>query len=168
LLVQAFIEVFPHVTLWSTAPYEMMLVGSLEPIDLDARRIAARFNEAPVAAALREVGVPSPAALLATFVTDRSGLERYAAAAPSVTDDRPRIEYAAWVRDREILRTLPNLLALRDEPPASPEQRTLLRFYEAGLLAYAGDREGWAGAMRDVMAADGANPYYRWFTGGRQ
>jgi hypothetical protein len=31
------------------------------------------------------------------------------------------------------------------------------------LSAFAGDREGLVEDMRSVRAADGANPYYRWF-----
>jgi spermidine synthase len=73
----------------------MLLVGSEEPIELDATRIAARYNQPEVAAAFREVGIGSPAALLATWVTDRQGLESYAGDAPPVTDDHPRIECCA-------------------------------------------------------------------------
>ena len=39
------------------------------------------------------MGVGSTAALLATWVTDRAGLERFTAGALAVTDDQPRIEY---------------------------------------------------------------------------
>lgn len=46
----------------------------------------------------------SAQALLATWVSDRNGLQRFAGDAPAVTDDRPRIEYAPWVRPREISR----------------------------------------------------------------
>jgi len=41
-------------------------------------RIAERFGRPAVLAACREVGVASPTALLATYVTDRAGLESYA------------------------------------------------------------------------------------------
>jgi hypothetical protein len=54
------------------------------------RRTSALFNQPEVQSALREIGIASPAALLATWITDRAGLERYAAAALPVTDDRPR------------------------------------------------------------------------------
>ena len=45
-LVRSFLEVFPHASLWTTEFHEMLLVGSLEPIELDVPRIAARFNAA--------------------------------------------------------------------------------------------------------------------------
>ena len=116
-LVASFINVFPHASLWTTELHEMLLVGSMDPLPLDARRIADRYAAPAVATALAEVGVGSAAALLATWVTDRDGLARFAGATPAVTDDRPAIEYAAWVRPREILRTLPALLALRTPAP---------------------------------------------------
>jgi len=38
-------------------------------------------------------------------------------------------------------------------------------FYQAGLDAYAGERELWAERMRRVHAEDASNPYYSWFSG---
>lgn len=177
-LVRSFVDVFPHASLWTTELHEMLLVGSREPLVLDAQRVAARFSQSEVAAALRAVGIGSPEALVALWVTDREGLVRYAQDAPPVTDDRPAIEYASWVRPKEILRTLPALLAVRADPPlehadegfragVAGERDRLMRFYRAGLSAYAGRRDSWAQDMRSVMTEDGDNPYYRWFGGAR-
>lgn len=176
-MVRAFLDAFPHATLWTTELHEMLLVGSNDPIELDAAQIAQRFNQPSVAASLGEVGVSSPAALLSTWVTGRAGLERYAGDTPPVTDDHPSIEYATWVRRNELVRVLPELVALRTDPPlqgANPElieamhrQRDVLfTFYASGLAAYQGDRDQWSEAMGMVMQADGQNPYYRWIAGG--
>jgi spermidine synthase len=156
----------------------MMLVGSMEPIELDVPRISQRFAQPGVAAALREVGIASPAALLATWITDRAGLEYYAADAQPVTDNRPGIEYSAWVRSADFPKVLTQLLALRSEPPLQgadnafleamhTERSTLQAFYDAGLAAYRGDRDAWHANIRRVMRDDGSNPYYRWFVGAR-
>ncbi|MNG65301.1 Spermidine synthase [compost metagenome] len=178
-LLRSFLDVFPHASLWTTEFHETLMIGSLEPLVLDVPRISQRFDQPSVATALAEVGVDSVAALLATWLTDRQGLERFAGAAPAVTDDRPRIEYAPWVRAREITRVLPPLLALRMPPPlqgsdeslrAAVEARwgLLHSFYRVSLLAYEGDRQAWAREARQLMQADGANPYFRWFfAGGR-
>jgi len=176
-LVRSFLDAFPYASLWTTEFHEMLLVGSAEPIELDVSRIAARFDQPEVATALREVGIASPAALLATWVTDRAGLERYADGAPTVTDDRPRIEYATWVRLGEVSRVLPRVLALRTDPPlhgadegflaaVATERDRLLGFYAAGLHAYNGERDMWARALKRVLSEDSANPYYRWIVGG--
>ncbi len=173
-LVASFIEVFPHAQLWTSELHEMLLLGSMQPLALDAARIEARYNQPDVAAALKAVGVPSAAALLSTWVTDRDGLARFAGRTQAVTDDRPGIEYATWVRPREVARVLPALLALRSEPPlvgASEalradmqlERARLDTFYRASLAAYVGDRETWGREMNKLARDDGDNAYYRWF-----
>lgn len=175
-LVRSFLDAFPYATLWTTEFHEMLLVGSHKPIELDTARLAQSFAQPEVQTALREVGIASLAALLATWVTDRQGLERFAGDAAAVTDDRPRIEYAPWVRANEITRTLPALLREASEPPlanADPtlsasvkdQRQRLLRFYQMSLNAYRGDRQAWAREQREVIREDGANPYYRWFLG---
>jgi spermidine synthase len=176
-LVRSFLDVFPHATLWTTEFHETLLIGSATPIELDAKRIAERFDQAGVTAALTEVGIATPAALLATYITDRAGLEHFAGDAPPTTDDRPRIEYAAWVRPGEISRVLPRVLSLRTDPAIAnadeplmasigAERRRLMDFYQAGLNGYAGEREQWAENMGRVNVAGGPNAYYAWFMGG--
>ena len=176
-LARSFLDIFPYVSLWTTELHEMMLVGSLDPIELDVARISQRFHQPEVAQTLGEVGINSPAALLATWITDRTGLERYVANAPAVTDDRPRIEYAPWVKPGEVRYTLPHLLDTYSAPPLQgadtafnaeleAERQTLMHFYSSGIAAYKGDRQAWADNLRYVIAADGNNPYYNWFTGG--
>lgn len=178
-LVRSFLNVFPHVSLWTTEFHEMLLIGSQTPLELDAARISQRFAQPEVNRALAEVGVDSVSALLATWVTDRQGLERFAGSAEAVTDDRPRIEYAPWVRAREITRVLPELLALRTAPPLSnadpalqaavaDQWQVLKRFYGLTLLAYNGNRQGWAREVRQLMQTEAGNPYFRWFIGGGQ
>lgn len=176
-LVASFIAVFPHATLWTTEMHEMLLVGSMQPMPLDAGRIAARMAQPQLRQALAEVGVGSPAALLATWVTDREGLARFAGDAAPVTDDRPAIEYAPWVRPREIVRTLPALLALRSDPPLGPHAQSLTQeienergaldlFYRSALAAYRGDRVEWSESAAALARLAQANPYLRWFMAG--
>jgi len=175
-LVRAFLDAFPRASLWTTELHEMLLVGGADPLELDATRIAARFAEPDVSRALADVGVTSPAALLATWVTDRDGLERFARGADPVTDDRPRIEYATWTRRGEFARVLPEVLALQTDPPlvnadraffdaVGTERTRLHRFYEAGVLA-AGERRSEALALfQQVLNEDATNPYFRWLAG---
>jgi spermidine synthase len=173
-LVRSFLEVYPHASLWTTELHEMLLVGSLEPIGLDAARITERFNQPEVASALREVGIASPEALLATWITGRAGLEVYAGDARPVTDDQPRIEYADWARSDELQRVLPELIGLRTDAPLhgadenfleleAIERQRLLVFYQASLNGQAGHRELWARDMERLLESDGENPYFRWF-----
>ncbi|MBI4893036.1 MAG: fused MFS/spermidine synthase, partial [Acidobacteria bacterium] len=174
-LVQSFLKVFPYASLWTTELHEMLLIGSAQPMVLDAPTIEKRFAHPSVQSALAEVGIPTTTALMATYVTGRDGLVSFAGTTPPVTDDRPTIEYASWVRTDEFLRVLPLLLSLRAKPAFSgsitaeaalaieAERSRLLRFYEAGLLAYRGERDAWARTISDVLQEDSQNPYYRFF-----
>ncbi len=173
-LVRSFLDVFPHASLWTTELHEMLLIGSREPVDLEVARISERYRQPEVSAALGEIGISSPEALLATWVMDRAGLEAYAGDAPPVTDDHPRIEFADWVRPDELQRTLPRLMELRTNPPLlgaddafaemlAEERQLLLLFYQAALNAGAGHRDLWARDMRLVLEGAGDNAYYRWF-----
>jgi len=175
-LVRSFLDVFPHATLWTTELHEMLLVGSIERIDLDVPRIIKRFNQPDVASALSDVGIASPEALMATWVMDRVGLETYAGDALPVTDDQPRIEYADWVRYDELQRVLPKLIELRTNPPllgadasfvrsVAAERQRLLLFYQAALNAQSGYPELWARDIQLVREGDSENAYYRWFGG---
>lgn len=177
-LIRSFLDVFPHATLWTTEVHEMLLMGSLEPMPLDLARVRSRFEQPAVGAALAEVGIPTADALLATYVCDRSGLERYAGDALPVTDDHPRIEYGPWVPPGEFERTLVQLLELQSEAlltGASETDRQQIResrrllhtFYATALYAYEGERRKWEETLTQVLRADPDNPYFRWFAGDR-
>jgi len=172
-LVRSFLDVFPYANLWSTEMHEMLLIGSFLPIELDVNQITSHFAPSDVSTPLQAVGISSSAALMATWITGTDGLRKFANDAPAVTDDYPRIEYSAWVRPREITRILPELLALQTAPPLinsdatfqsdmSGEHNNLMKFYAAGLAAYAGDRDAWSQDISEVLREDSANPYYRW------
>ena len=172
-LVRSMLDVFPYVTLWTTEVHEMMLIGSMTPLSLDYTTVAERMQTPETARALREVGINSPADLLATYITDRAGLERYARDTLPVTDDQPRIEYANWVRPREILRVLPKFLGLSSPVPvsATPAEselvnesfKQLLDFYEIAYRSYSDDRDTWAERRLDLRRRGNPNAYYDWF-----
>jgi len=175
-LVRSLLDVFPYVTLWTTELHEMLIVGSMEPVPLDADRIRRRFEQPTVADALRAGGISSPAALLATYVTDRAGLEGYVAGAPAVTDDRPLIEHAGWMRSGEFVRVLPRIMSFRRPVPlatADPtleaaieaERRRLMTFYQASLHHYAREPAKAGPLLERVLGDDPENPYFRWFVG---
>jgi spermidine synthase len=178
-LIRSFLDVFPYVTLWTTELHEAMLIGSLTPIEMDVPRIKERFRQLNVSTALSEVGIDSPAALLATYLCDRDSLESYVGDAKPTTDDRPRIEYGPWVLPGDFERMLPHILELQANPPllhaeagledAIFERRqTLHRFYETAIYAYQKDRVRWGQTIAWVLEQEPNNPYYRWFVGGRK
>jgi predicted membrane-bound spermidine synthase len=171
-LVRSMLDAFPYVTLWSTEFHEMMLIGSQNPMPLNPDQIGDRFAIPSVKTALAEVGIQSPQALLATYVTDRAGLESYVQDASPVTDDRPLIEYADWVRPGEIARVLPAVMrtnTLVPLPEDNPWQReidqeryNLWRLYKAQLSSYEGEENDWYYQISEVLEADPDNAYYQW------
>jgi spermidine synthase len=176
-LVRSFIDVFPYVSLWTTEVHEMMLIGSIQPMVLDVGRISTRFTRPEVAAALAEVGIDSPAALLATWVSDREGLLEFVAGAPPVTDDRPRIEVAPWLRPGEMARVLPTVLAVTTDPPLRGADDEFVAAVdrhrgELGLLFQAlqasleGERQREAESLWRLRRAAPDNPYYAWIAPG--
>lgn len=171
-LVRSMLDVFPYLSLWTTELHEMMIIGSMKPMPLDFGQVSRRMRSPAIAEVLQEVGVRTPADLLATYVTDRAGLEAFAGDAPPVTDDRPRIEYAHWVRPNELTEVLPGLLALRKPPPVTgstaekarieASYNELAAFYEILLLLMARDQAFFARLQAFASSAE-SNPYYAWF-----
>jgi len=173
-LVRSFLDVFPQATLWTTELHETLLLGGQEALRLDPATIAARMAQPEVKASLAEVGVGDPVALLSTVVTDRVGLEAYAGDAPAVTDDRPRIEHASWLRPGEFGRVLARVLLQRREPPlvggdetvralVAARRDTLLAFYQAAVYWYGGQTDQVEPLLTAALGAEPDNPYFRWF-----
>jgi spermidine synthase len=171
-IVRSMLDVFPYVSLWTTELHEMMIIGSMKPVPLNFALVSERMRTPRIARVLEEVGVMTPADLLATYVTGRTGLEDYAKDALPVTDDRPRIEYAHWVRRNELNHILPKLLAYREPPPvaASSAEKAqieasysqLADFYEIWLLAIARDKAFFARVQAFARSAE-PNAYFAWF-----
>jgi len=72
---------------------EGVAIASDEPLHIDRDLLARRMSEPAVADDLTAIGLRSPEDLLATFVAADETLTAYLSDTPSLTDDRPRIEY---------------------------------------------------------------------------
>ena len=72
---------------------EGVAIGSDEPLKIDRDTLAKRMSAPAVAEDLAAIGLRSPEDLLATFVAADDALAAYLDDTPSLTDDRPRIEY---------------------------------------------------------------------------
>ncbi|MFH0944390.1 MAG: fused MFS/spermidine synthase, partial [Planctomycetota bacterium] len=94
-IVRTFSEVFPEVSAWVTG-YDMVLLGSLEPLAIDLQRIRSRVSREPVRSLLRGVGVPDAESLLGCYFAGRESLQELAGrASRTITDDQPWIEFTA-------------------------------------------------------------------------
>jgi len=105
--------------------------GAAEAIDHSSRLLTLEGEDGAVvagaAAPLAEVGVESPEAHPARWLSDRAGLERFAGDAVRETDDRPVLEHAAWMRRGEFQRVVPRLLSVATDVPCAPATRCARR-----------------------------------------
>ena len=119
-IVLTFSEVFPEVSAWVTG-YDLVLLGSLEPLAIDVEQVRERMAREPTRSMLRNIGVSEAADLLGCWFAGRPTLDRLAGRAPRpITDDRPWIEFTAprsALRSGYALEVLTLLAEASDEPP---------------------------------------------------
>ncbi len=94
LVVSTFRAAFPHTTIWSPGFANVILVGSLDPVGWDYRRLARTLNtSAGIREDLKSVGLWHPLALFAAYVTGDEGVGRMTAGAGVHTDNLPVLEF---------------------------------------------------------------------------
>lgn len=94
MIVRTFLEVFPHASLWMIRNTGL-LIGTVEPVALDPRELAARMEEPRVRADLARLGFRTVDNLLASFALDAAALRAFSAGAPVMTDNNPYLEFSA-------------------------------------------------------------------------
>jgi len=95
-IIRSFLDVFPNAVLLSGYGSELILVGSKgSEAHMRLDRVRSRLREdSPLRRDLEKLALSSPADLAATFVAGPAVLERVTRGLPSVTDDRPMMEYS--------------------------------------------------------------------------
>jgi len=96
MIIKAMLAKFKHVSLWMPSRMEGVAIASDEPLRIDPGELGVRMAAPSVAEDLTAIGLRSPDDLLATFVAADEKLAAFVRDAPSLTDDRPRIEYYNW------------------------------------------------------------------------
>jgi hypothetical protein len=155
--VQAFREVFPHTMLFVETS-EAIILGSDEPLTIDADRWRQYLGDPRVSQDLEEVGLSSLPQLLSTYIMDDDALEGYVGETPPVTDDLPTLEFFGSIAAGEVglEENVRELVAHRDSADkllrthvqdglTQAERAELRRLYPietAYLLAYAEYAEG--------------------------
>jgi spermidine synthase len=90
--VAAFREVFPHTMLFLETA-DVIVIGSGEPLTIDAARWRELLGDERTGADLEEVGLSTLPQLLATYMMDTPRIDRYVSGVPAVTDDLPTLEF---------------------------------------------------------------------------
>ena len=96
-IVATFRSVFPNGTVWLVGTDDVLMMGSNEGGPLDSRlaNIDKNWTRPGVAEDLAEVSAMNPFAVWSLYVGGPEELERYAAGAPVLTDDRMTLEFSA-------------------------------------------------------------------------
>jgi tetratricopeptide (TPR) repeat protein len=92
-ILGSFRDVFPHVRVFSTGLW-IIVLGSEEPFPaIDVPELTRRVSEPRVAKSLAEIGVRGPIELLSFYQFDEDRLARIVDGAARNTDDQPRAEF---------------------------------------------------------------------------
>lgn len=95
MVVRTFQQVFPHVSVWTAAPGDFLLVATPEPLRVDVAALERRVAASPGVRDDFERHGWARGGLLFRFLLDEEGARRFAAGAPLNTDDRPLLEFRA-------------------------------------------------------------------------
>ncbi len=96
LILKTFHEEFPYVSVWSSIPGDLLLIGSMQPHELSCERLAQRMREPAIQEALKPVHVERPELLLQLFLLGNEEIEQLTADVAWVhRDDQPFIEFSA-------------------------------------------------------------------------
>lgn len=97
MVLRAFLDSFPYVSLWTTAMsnHDVLLVGSLEPLDFSQQQLDRRLNEVQVPNYRIRGEILDSASFLRTFVGQGNTLRISIGPGPVASQGRPRLEYLA-------------------------------------------------------------------------
>jgi len=112
-LLKAFIDVFPHSTLWYVNEYSTHVIGSKKPLAISYNKVAGKYKNEVLKADMDEVGIGDPEHFLAQFIFDEKTLHDYCKDAKTNTDNYPFVEFS------KVISIAPNLdvmATIRDCP----------------------------------------------------
>jgi spermidine synthase len=92
-IVRAFTDVFPNSYLVEGSFRNLLLFGTLEPLNIDYSSLEKRAQANPVANRLQANGWPQPELLVTSIVAGPKFLKDYCKDAPPLTDDWPILQY---------------------------------------------------------------------------
>ncbi|MCX6013721.1 MAG: fused MFS/spermidine synthase, partial [Chloroflexi bacterium] len=93
-VLNTFVSVFPHSTLWSTEG-DLLLIGSINELKIDFKEFKQRVQETNVLASLNRIGINDAYGVLGTFVMDEKALASYTNGARLHTDNHPILQFSA-------------------------------------------------------------------------
>lgn len=94
-LLNTFRSVFPHVSIWTFSPTDLIILGSRNSIRLDDDRLQAAFSNPEIREELLQVGIREEKQFKSAYLMGNEEIRRFSRGAGLNTDDRPVIEFEA-------------------------------------------------------------------------
>lgn len=91
ILIKTFTSVFDHTTAWLIEREDLCLIGTVKPLYLELEYLTNRIRD--VRDELADIDIHDAWDLLALYIADEGGLNRYCGEVPVITDDLPLIEH---------------------------------------------------------------------------
>jgi len=151
IVVRSFQAAMPHCSLWmvkNCLNKHAVLLGTLEPMQLDLKRIGELMNRPALTADLRQISIYSPYDFVDCAVVTEEGLRKLAGGGPLHTDDQPYLEFGVTIkRDWEA--------CWLEELQAICAYHTSVAPYVTGVPAAAGPLESPQAVLQQYGAATG-------------
>jgi spermidine synthase len=169
IIARTFLSVFPHTSLWVSQGMDSkgsfvsytLLVGTIEPLNIDVAKLQERLKAAPVRQDLERYGLDTPAGFLDSFLCAESTLRSWVGEGPINTDNLPYTQYDTRYSKGEYTDTAefiepmediwPNLTNCGSEQVAEQLHQEMELRAKANRLAFLGH---WEQAYNDVLPQD--------------
>jgi spermidine synthase len=93
-LVKAFVDAFPHSTMWYVNEYSAHIIGSKSPINIDYAQVVRKFENAKLRRDLADANIDSPEKFISQYYWSESELAEYVKGSQTNTDDFPLVEFS--------------------------------------------------------------------------
>lgn len=96
IAIKTFQAVFPYTTVWDNlSSYDLLLIGSEEPLEFDLTQLEKKFREEKVKNDLARIFIENPEQFLSYLALDSHGVEKFVEGARENTDNQPILEFSA-------------------------------------------------------------------------
>jgi spermidine synthase len=94
-ILRTFHDIFPHLLVFEASEYDLLILGSFEPLFIDQGRLERRLSQPRVKEDLKRIKVQSLRDIISHFVFGTQEVPAFVQKAPINTDDNALLEFSA-------------------------------------------------------------------------